>query len=96
MKNKIFAILALPPPPSRRKAYEYAERIRDRLPHRLRELRLALGLTAYALASIAGVSRDMIGDIEHGDSIPTLFLASKLAYGMGLTLHQFLGPLEDA
>jgi len=96
MKNNIFSILALPPPPSRRKAYEYAERIRDRLPHRLRELRLALGLTAYALASIAGVSRDMIGDIEHGDSIPTLFLVSKLAHGLGLTLHQFLGPLEDA
>ena len=44
MKQKIFAILALPPPPSRREAYEYAERIMARLPHRLRELRLALGL----------------------------------------------------
>ena len=44
MKHKIFAILALPPPPSRREAYEYAERIKARLPHRLRELRLALGL----------------------------------------------------
>ena len=54
MKNKIFAILALPPPPSRRDAYEYAERIKARLPHRLRDLRLALGLTPCA--SVAKIS----------------------------------------
>ena len=44
MKHKIFAILALPPPPSRPEAYKYAEQIKARVPHRLRELRLALGL----------------------------------------------------
>ena len=76
-------------------AYDYAERIRARLPGRLQEAREAVGLKPYGLAIRSGVSRDMIGDIESGDSIPTLFLAARLAFGLGLTLEQFIGRLED-
>ena len=53
-------------------AHDYAERIRERLPRRLQELREAAGLSRYALAKKAGVSRDMVGCIEGGESIPPL------------------------
>ena len=53
-------------------AYDYAERVCERLPRRLQELREAAGMSKYALAKKAGVSRDMVGCIEEGESIPTL------------------------
>jgi DNA-binding XRE family transcriptional regulator len=81
-------------PPSHH-AYEYAERICAGLPKRLIELRVAAGLKPYALAIRAGVSRDMIGDIERGKSIPTLFLAARLAFGLGMTLTEFVRGMEE-
>ena len=77
-------------------AHNYAERIRARLPRRLQELREAAGMSKYALAKKAGVSRDMVGCIEEGESIPTLHVSARLAYGVDLTLTEFVGPLEDA
>jgi len=44
--------------PSKRKAYDYAERIRARLPHRLQESRVAVGLSKYAVAKQAGITLD--------------------------------------
>ena len=41
-------------------AFNYAERIRARLPRRLQELREAAGMSMYALWMKCGVSRDMI------------------------------------
>lgn len=48
-----------------REAHDYAERIRERLPRRLQELRERCGLSKYGLAMYAlekksGVSREMI------------------------------------
>jgi len=86
---------AMTPQPSKLKAYNYAERIRVRLPRRLQELREAVGLSKYALAEKAGVSRDMIGCIEEGESIPTLHVVARLAHGVEMTLTQFVGPMED-
>ena len=82
-------------PVSQQGAYDYAERIRARLPGQLAQARDAVGLKQYGLASRAGVSRDMIRDIERGESIPTLFLAARLAFALGMTLEQFIGLLED-
>ena len=74
-------------------AHNYAERIRARLPRRLQELREAAGMSKYALAKKAGVSRDMVGCIEGGESIPTLHVSARLAYGVDLTLTEFVaGP----
>ena len=53
-------------------AYNYAGRICARLPRTLQEECETVGVSRYALEKRTGVSRDMIGDIEHGDSIPTL------------------------
>ena len=82
-------------PVSQQGAYDYAERIRARLPGQLAQARDAVGLKQYGLASRAGVSRDMIRDIERGESIPTLFLAARLAFALGMTLAQFIGRLEN-
>ena len=81
---------------SKRKAYDYAERIRARLPQRLKESRAAVGLSPYALSVRAGVSRDMVGCVERGDSIPGLHVLARLAHGVQMTLTEFVGPLEDA
>ena len=85
----------MPAPPGRHAAHDYAERIRERLPRRLQDAREACGLSMYALGRKCGVSRDMIGRIEAGESIPTLHVAARLAYGVNRTLTEFLGPLED-
>ena len=76
-------------------SHDYAERLRARLPRTLQEEREAVGLSRYALEKKCGVSREMIGCIESGDSIPTLHLGARLAHGMGMTLASFIGKLED-
>ena len=47
-------------------AYDYAERIRERLPRRLQELRERCGLSKYGLARESGVSREYLGKIKGG------------------------------
>ena len=51
---------------SRRDSSGYAERIREWLPRRLRELREAAGLTVYKLWRKCGVSQNTISEIESG------------------------------
>ena len=60
----------MPTAPDNHDAHDYAERIRDRLPRRLQELREAARLSMYALWRKCGVSRDTISRIEAGDTIP--------------------------
>ena len=45
----------------------------------LRDERLQAGLTQSALASKVGVSRQTIVAMEHGDYIPSLWLALRIA-----------------
>ena len=44
-------------------AHDYAERIRERLPRRLQELRERCGLSKYGLARESGLSREYIGSL---------------------------------
>ncbi len=76
-------------------SYDYAERICRKLPRRLRQERENAGMSRYALEKRMGVSRDMIGDIEHGEAIPTLHLAGRLAHGLEMRLWEFLRTLEE-
>ncbi len=85
----------MPTAPDNHDAHDYAERIRDRLPRRLQELREAARLSMYALWMKCGVSRDMISRIEAGESIPTLHVAARLAHGVEKTLTEFVEPMED-
>lgn len=85
----------MPSTPDNHDAYDYAERIRERLPRRLQELREAARLSKYALEKKSGVSREMISCIEEGESVPTFHVGARLAYGVGVTLETFVGRLED-
>lgn len=85
----------MPSTPDHHEAHDYAERIRARLPRKLQELREAARLSMYALWQKCGVSRDMISRIEGGESIPTLHVSARLAYGVDKTLTEFVGTMED-
>lgn len=76
-------------------SHDYADRICARLPRVLQELREGRHLSKYALWRGCRVSRDMIGRIEDGDSIPTLHAAARLAQGMGMRLWEFLRRLGE-
>src|SRR5690349_15548945 len=58
---------------------------------RIRERRLALGLTLEALAQRTGVSRAMLSDIERGRKNPTVKLLAGIAEGLGCTVSALLG-----
>lgn len=82
------------PAPADHPAHDYAERIRERVPRRLQELREAAGFTKYGLARESGVSREYIGKIERGRANPTLPLSAQLCYALGMTLTEFTEQLE--
>ncbi len=85
----------MPTAPDNHDTYDYAERIRERLPRRLQELRERCGLSKYGLARESGVSREYLGKIERGKANPTLPVSAQLSYGLGMTLEQFTHQLED-
>ncbi len=48
----------MPAAPDNHNAHDYAKRIRERLPRRLKELRERCGLSKYGLARNSGISRE--------------------------------------
>ena len=85
----------MPGSSTKRDAYDYAERIRERLPRRMQELREACGLSMYALWRRCGVSRNTISYIEAGERMPGVAVLAQLAKGMGVTLEGFFSGMED-
>jgi transcriptional regulator with XRE-family HTH domain len=63
-----------------------ASDLNQRIAERVRELRIARGLSLDALAARSGVSRSMISLIERGESSPTAVVLEKLAAGLGVML----------
>jgi transcriptional regulator with XRE-family HTH domain len=63
---------------------------------RIRERRLALGLTLEGLAERTGVSRAMLSDIERGRKNPTVKLMAGIAEGLGCTVSALLGEGDGA
>jgi transcriptional regulator with XRE-family HTH domain len=67
--------------------------------HNLKRLRALRGLSLEKLAQQSGVSRAMLGQIELGQSAPTINVLWKIARGLGvtfsalLTTHERRGPL---
>jgi transcriptional regulator with XRE-family HTH domain len=53
----------MPTAPDNHDAHDYGERIRERLPRRLQELRERCGLSKYGLARESGLSREYIGKL---------------------------------
>ncbi len=66
----------------------------ERLDNRVREKRLALGMTQGDLAERVGVSRQSINSIERERYIPSLPLALRFARVFGCTVDE-LFQLED-
>ncbi len=69
--------------------------LREPLPRRFQELREAERLSMYALWRKCGVSRDTISRIEAGDTIPGVHVLARLAWGVGKTITDFFGGIED-
>lgn len=57
---------------------------------RLRQLRKAQGWSLSETERMTGVSKSMLGQIERGESSPTLATIEKISTGFRLTLKDFL------
>lgn len=57
---------------------------------RLKEIRMNRSLTLDDTAKITGVSKPMLGQIERGQSIPTITTLWKIATGLKVPLSSFL------
>lgn len=59
----------------------------DKLESRVRELRLAVGLSQAELARRAGITRQAIGGIESGSYVPNTAVALRLARALGCSVE---------
>jgi len=55
---------------------------------RIRQLRLAKGLTQEQLAHLSGISRQYIGDVERGERNIAIVNIQKIARALGVTLSE--------
>lgn len=62
----------------------------DRIGDRLREIRTGLNLSLDDASKITGVSKPMLGQIERGQSAPTITTLWKIATGLKTPLSSFL------
>jgi transcriptional regulator with XRE-family HTH domain len=81
--------------PLDKEAYQYAERIRARIPRVLQAAREAMPVTKYTLAKRSGITREMIGRIEAGKAVPGPCVLAQICHTLGLTLSEFVRRLED-
>jgi hypothetical protein len=80
---------------TRNHAHDYAERVRERLPRRLQDLREGIGLSMCGLWRKCGDSRDTSSRVVVGETLPGVHMLAKLAWGVGNTLEKFFGRMED-
>ena len=69
--------------------------ITDAFGNRIRNLRLAQGLSQDALADKARLHRTYIGSVERGEKNVTLLSANRIAEALGVTLSECLQGIED-
>jgi transcriptional regulator with XRE-family HTH domain len=72
-----------------------AQELKRRVGENLARLRKSRGLSLERLASLAGVSRAMLGQVEAGESAPTISFLWKVARGLDVRFADLLGD-EDA
>lgn len=65
--------------------------LKRRVGENLESLRRRRGLSLERLAARAGVSRAMLGQIEAGESAPTIAVLWKIARGLGVRFADLLG-----
>ena len=72
-------------------------KIEKQLGERIRDLRLATGLSQEELAFKAGMHRTYLGGIERGERNPSLKNVAAIAKALGVTLSQlFLFPHSES
>jgi transcriptional regulator with XRE-family HTH domain len=68
-----------------------ARELKRRVGENLEQLRKQRGLSLERLATLAGVSRAMLGQIEAGESAPTIAFLWKVARGLDVRFADLLG-----
>jgi transcriptional regulator with XRE-family HTH domain len=68
-----------------------AQELKRRVGENLERLRKRRGLSLERLAAVSGVSRAMLGQIEAGESTPTIALLWKVARGLDVRFADLLG-----
>jgi transcriptional regulator with XRE-family HTH domain len=61
---------------------------------RLRELRIARGLTQPEIATRVGTSASNISDLERGIKVPTLTTVARLAEALGCRVTELVNVLD--
>ncbi|WP_170565234.1 helix-turn-helix domain-containing protein [Ruegeria atlantica] len=64
----------------------------DEITLKLRDVRAASGLSLSKVADMTGVSKAMLGQIERGESSPTIATLWKIAKGFQMPLSALIGP----
>lgn len=65
---------------------------RSEVAKRIRNLRIAKGLTQNKLATRAGVSPTYIYQLERGEKSPTIEYLDNICWGLDITLQEFFTP----
>ncbi|HWR60859.1 MAG TPA: XRE family transcriptional regulator [Clostridia bacterium] len=60
----------------------------------LKKVRFERGLTLEDTSSLTGVSKAMLGQIERGESVPTISVLWKIATGLRISFSELLGSSE--
>ncbi|WP_028671569.1 helix-turn-helix domain-containing protein [Saccharospirillum impatiens] len=68
--------------------------IQQQFAHRLKELRAARGWSLARAATETGVSKAMLGQIERGESSPTLTTLWRLAKGFDVGFSTLIEPVD--
>ncbi|OAT82922.1 helix-turn-helix domain-containing protein [Desulfotomaculum copahuensis] len=66
------------------------EELNRKIGRKLRRLRTARGYSLERLAELTGVSKPMLGQVERGESNPTVGTLWKIASGMGVPFSAFI------
>lgn len=77
-------------------AEQEAQDLKRRVAENLSRLRKTRGLSLEKLAILSGVSRGMLGQIEAGESTPTIALLWKVARGLDVRFADLLGVEESS
>lgn len=64
--------------------------------HRLKALREAAGISQYALAKKAGLSKQALSNLELGNREPSWVTVQRLAQALGADCSEFLDPALSA
>lgn len=66
------------------------EHIKFKIGQRLKEIRNSRQMTLDEVSELTGVSKPMLGQIERGQSVPTITVLWKIATGLKVPLSSFL------